>query len=69
MFVTSRHSEYFDCEGAKSVFKIGAISQQCLSPGPSDPHLTQNLFPSSASLCGSCSVRRSGMFYSYRIYR
>ncbi|KAF0295764.1 Homeobox protein homothorax [Amphibalanus amphitrite] len=21
MFVTSRHSEYFDCEGAKSVFK------------------------------------------------
>ncbi|KAF0295283.1 hypothetical protein FJT64_007172 [Amphibalanus amphitrite] len=22
MFVTSRHSEYFDCEGAKSVFKV-----------------------------------------------
>ncbi|KAF0298767.1 hypothetical protein FJT64_003896 [Amphibalanus amphitrite] len=21
MYVTSRHSEYFDCEGAKSVFK------------------------------------------------
>ncbi|KAF0296274.1 hypothetical protein FJT64_006205 [Amphibalanus amphitrite] len=24
MFVTSRHSEYFDCEGAKSVFKVPA---------------------------------------------
>ncbi|KAF0290913.1 Neither inactivation nor afterpotential protein C [Amphibalanus amphitrite] len=25
MFVTSRHSEYFDCEGAKSVFKVGNL--------------------------------------------
>ncbi|KAF0299283.1 hypothetical protein FJT64_027933 [Amphibalanus amphitrite] len=29
MFVTSRHSEYFDCEGAKSVFKPAPVCVRC----------------------------------------
>ncbi|KAF0308657.1 hypothetical protein FJT64_020153 [Amphibalanus amphitrite] len=32
MFVTSRHSEYFDCEGAKSVFK--AVTAVSAGSGP-----------------------------------